>query len=212
MVNLDEWMEVYICASPANFDRVRFFFRSCLLQVRFLLGFGASFLTLSLILFFCAEASTGTVGQDGMSYLYSTPYLLPPSMAPIAFDPFSSLSSESPNHVLTPRQSTNDDSGCNCPSTISGGAIAGIVIGSIAGTLLLIWLWRTCMTTTALHEAEKTGAPVYTTRDGYPANEATTHHRRRRRRVSPYSEKGYGRRSSVGRGGDVRRPRRVYLA
>ncbi|CAI7678135.1 unnamed protein product [Penicillium pancosmium] len=29
-----------------------------------------------------------------------------------------------------------------CPSTISGGAIAGIVIGSIAGTLLVLWLWR----------------------------------------------------------------------
>ncbi|KAL4945895.1 hypothetical protein BDV06DRAFT_183558, partial [Aspergillus oleicola] len=132
--------------------------------------------------------------------------------APIAFFPFISLSSESPKQTLTPRQSTNDD-GCNCPSTISGGAIAGIVIGSIAGTLLLIWLWRTCMTTTAIHEAEKTGAPIYTSRDEYPANEATTHHRRRRRRSPIYSEKGYGRRSSVGRTrSDVKRPRKVYLA
>ncbi|KAL4791358.1 hypothetical protein BDV19DRAFT_370688 [Aspergillus venezuelensis] len=133
-------------------------------------------------------------------------------MAPIAFSPFESLSSESPNRILTPRQSTND-SGCDCPSTISGGAIAGIVIGSIAGTLLLIWLWRTCMTTSAIHEAEKTGAPLYTRSDGYSANEATTHHRRRRRRSPIYSEKGYGRRSSVGRTrSDVKRPRRVYVA
>ncbi|KAH7398031.1 hypothetical protein BKA64DRAFT_673388 [Cadophora sp. MPI-SDFR-AT-0126] len=31
----------------------------------------------------------------------------------------------------------NGSSSCNC---ISGGAIAGIVIGSIAGTLLILWL------------------------------------------------------------------------
>lgn len=40
------------------------------------------------------------------------------------------------NSPLAPRASGE------CPSTIGGGAIAGIVIGSIAGTLLVLWLWR----------------------------------------------------------------------
>ncbi|KAL2824806.1 hypothetical protein BDW59DRAFT_83094 [Aspergillus cavernicola] len=115
------------------------------------------------------------------------------------------------HHLLVPRQSTtNDNNSSSCPSTISGGAIAGIVIGSIAGTLLLIWLWRTCMTTSAIHEAEKTGAPVYVGSSGYPTNEATTAHYRKRRRRSPpvYAESyGGGRRSE-----SVRKPRKVYLA
>ncbi|KAL2798593.1 hypothetical protein BJX66DRAFT_333959 [Aspergillus keveii] len=126
----------------------------------------------------------------------------------------------STDHILNllPRQSTSDpsDSGgstsCSCPSTIGGGAIAGIVIGSIAGTLLLIWLWRTCMVTSAINEAEHTGTPVVVGNGGYPTNEATTHYRRRRRR-SPtyeYSEKPYRSRSGGDRG-SVRRPRRVYL-
>ncbi|KAL2841506.1 hypothetical protein BJX68DRAFT_172610 [Aspergillus pseudodeflectus] len=133
---------------------------------------------------------------------------LTPNQAPISTD-----------HILNllPRQSTSDsDSGgstsCSCPSTIGGGAIAGIVIGSIAGTLLLIWLWRTCMVTSAINEAEHTGTPVVVGNGGYPTNEATTHYRRRRRR-SPtyeYSEKPYRSRSGGDRG-SVRRPRRVYL-
>ncbi|KAL5334870.1 hypothetical protein BJX70DRAFT_402171 [Aspergillus crustosus] len=139
-------------------------------------------------------------------------------MAPISsssFSPFSSLNINNIRHLL-PRQSTtsdNDSSSCSCPSSISGGGIAGIVIGSIAGTLLLIWLWRTCMMQSAIHDAEKTGAPVMVS-NGYPTNEATTHYRRRRRRGSPvYSEKVYSGRSgrSAG-GGSVRRPKRVYVS
>ncbi|KAL4869710.1 hypothetical protein BDV12DRAFT_167530 [Aspergillus spectabilis] len=143
-------------------------------------------------------------------------------MAPItttSFSPFDSLNINNTPHLL-PRQSTSDPSdstSCSCPSTISGGGIAGIVIGSIAGTLLLIWLWRTCMMQSAIHDAEKTGAPVMVGNSGYPSNEATTHYRRRRRRGSPvYSEKGYAvggsRGRSAGGGGSVRRPRKVYLA
>lgn len=45
--------------------------------------------------------------------------------------------------ILFARQSA-DSSNSSCPSTISGGGIAGIVIGSIAGTLLLMWLWKLC--------------------------------------------------------------------
>ncbi|KAI9372119.1 hypothetical protein BJX61DRAFT_543003 [Aspergillus egyptiacus] len=107
---------------------------------------------------------------------------------------------------VLPRQSTSDSDSCSCPSTISGGGIAGIVIGSIAGTLLLIWLWRTCMTQEAIHDAETNGTPVAVS--GYPSHEATHHHRRRRRRspVGYYSD--YAEKPS----GSVRRPRRVYLA
>ncbi|KAL6235689.1 hypothetical protein BDW75DRAFT_132313 [Aspergillus navahoensis] len=120
----------------------------------------------------------------------------------------SSSSSTSTTHRLSSRQS-NSDTTCNCPNSLSGGAIAGIVIGSIAGTLLLIWLWRSCMTTEAVHEAEKTGAPLYTAPAGYPTNEATVHHRRRRRRSPVYADDPYARRSASG---SVRRPRRVYVA
>ncbi|KAL4878308.1 hypothetical protein BJY04DRAFT_114015 [Aspergillus karnatakaensis] len=138
-------------------------------------------------------------------------------MAPVtttSFSPFNPLSINSTPHLL-PRQSTtdSDSSSCSCPSSISGGGIAGIVIGSIAGTLLLIWLWRTCMMQSAIHDAEKTGAPVMVS-NGYPSNETSTHYRRRRRRGSPvYSEKMYhGSRGRSAGGGSVRRPRRVYLA
>ncbi|KAF5014842.1 hypothetical protein F66182_14036, partial [Fusarium sp. NRRL 66182] len=45
--------------------------------------------------------------------------------------------------TLHSRQSTTSTSD-TCPSSLSGGAIAGIVIGSIAGTLLIIWLIKSC--------------------------------------------------------------------
>ncbi|KAH7336683.1 hypothetical protein BKA65DRAFT_506925 [Rhexocercosporidium sp. MPI-PUGE-AT-0058] len=42
--------------------------------------------------------------------------------------------------TLLSRQSSNSSRGCNC---MSGGSIAGIVIGTIAGTLLILWLINT---------------------------------------------------------------------
>ncbi|KAL3964701.1 hypothetical protein ACCO45_001705 [Purpureocillium lilacinum] len=38
----------------------------------------------------------------------------------------------------------SSDSGGSSATTLSGGAIAGIVIGSIAGFLLLVWIYRSC--------------------------------------------------------------------
>ncbi|KAI1192451.1 hypothetical protein F5X97DRAFT_329626 [Nemania serpens] len=54
---------------------------------------------------------------------------------------------ESLTRILTIRQATTtviaDDTGTQ-GSVLSGGAIAGIVIGSIAGVLLLLWILRSC--------------------------------------------------------------------
>ncbi|KAE8380060.1 hypothetical protein BDV26DRAFT_258214 [Aspergillus bertholletiae] len=55
-------------------------------------------------------------------------------------------------NLLETRQTSSD----NCPDSISGGGIAGIVIGSIAGTLLLLWLWRVC----SLPGARGDGEPI----------------------------------------------------
>ncbi|KAI0452311.1 hypothetical protein F5B21DRAFT_483655 [Xylaria acuta] len=51
--------------------------------------------------------------------------------------------------VLTSRQATttvvSDDSSSSSSSpSLSGGAIAGIVVGTIAGVLLLLWIIRSC--------------------------------------------------------------------
>jgi len=47
---------------------------------------------------------------------------------------------------LVRRQSTGSDSNCPDQTTgLTGGAIAGIVIGSIFGLLLLLWIIRSCM-------------------------------------------------------------------
>ncbi|KAL4897780.1 hypothetical protein BDV59DRAFT_168526, partial [Aspergillus ambiguus] len=98
-------------------------------------------------------------------------------------------------NILQPRQQTSD-----CPSTISGGGIAGIVLGTIAGTLLILWLLRLC----SLPGARGGGVPDW----GYSTVGGTeTRHRRRRRRRSPsyyeYVEKPEHR--------SVRRPAKVYL-
>lgn len=46
-----------------------------------------------------------------------------------------------PRHAILQRVAdTTSSSSCNC---VSGGAIAGIVIGTIAGTLLILWLIHT---------------------------------------------------------------------
>ncbi|KAJ5198010.1 uncharacterized protein N7498_007127 [Penicillium cinerascens] len=94
-----------------------------------------------------------------------------------------------------------------CPSTISGGAIAGIVLGSIAGTLLVLWLWRVCQLPGAWSGG---GEPDV----GYRPPIARSSRGRRRRRsrgaYADYVEKP----PSVSRRyrDDVRRPQKVYIA
>ncbi|RDH15562.1 hypothetical protein M747DRAFT_309893 [Aspergillus niger ATCC 13496] len=94
------------------------------------------------------------------------------------------------NNLLSPRD--NPD----CPNTISGGGIAGIVLGTIAGTLLILWLWHLC----SLPGASSSGGSDYG-----EANLATSTTRRRRRRHSSptvyYLEKhpsGHGGGGSLG--------------
>lgn len=101
--------------------------------------------------------------------------------------------------LLMPRAS---EDGCNCPSTISGGGIAGIVIGSIAGTLLLLWLWRVCQLPGAWSGG---GEPDV----GYrPPITRSRGRRRRRSRGSTYVD--YVEKPvSTSR---VRRPAEVYLS
>ncbi|PWY72814.1 hypothetical protein BO83DRAFT_378757 [Aspergillus eucalypticola CBS 122712] len=113
-----------------------------------------------------------------------------------------------PLHQTTPNANTNNfltpRADPDCPNTISGGGIAGIVLGTIAGTLLIIWLWHLC----SLSGSSSSGGSDYG-----EANLATSTTRRRRRRHSSptvyYLEKHP---SGHGGGSSVRRPTKVYLS
>ncbi|KAF7137028.1 hypothetical protein CNMCM5793_006832 [Aspergillus hiratsukae] len=110
------------------------------------------------------------------------------------------------SNILQARQSTSSSDSCNCPDSISGGGIAGIVLGTIVGTLLLIWLFRVC----SLPGAPAGGDPADYGYSGGGGTEVRSTHRRRR--SSPltveYVEKpGRSRRHRD----DIRRPAKVYL-
>jgi hypothetical protein len=101
--------------------------------------------------------------------------------------------------TLAARQSTTTTAASNsCPNTISGGGIAGIVLGSIAGTLLLIWLWQMCRLPGAPANPEPEREVVYTRTS--PRSPSRRHRQRR-----SYAEKPRGYYD------DVRRPERVYI-
>jgi len=110
------------------------------------------------------------------------------------------------NSILEPRQSSGGD---NCPSTIGGGAIAGIVIGSIAGTLLILWLWRVFSLPAAWSGGD---TPDVGYRPPIVRSSASTRGRRKRRRPSgtyvDYAEKPTSTRRYRD---DVRRPAKVYM-
>nr|KMM67475.1 hypothetical protein CPAG_03809 [Coccidioides posadasii RMSCC 3488] len=81
-----------------------------------------------------------------------------------------------PSYFLKARQeapSPNNDNGCDC---LSGGAIAGIVIGSIAGFFLLYWLLKLAFDSTNTSET----VTYRTGRYDHPS--------RHRRRSSSYVE------------------------
>jgi len=93
-----------------------------------------------------------------------------------------------------------------CPSTISSGGIAGIVIGTMAGTLLLLWLWRLCRMPGVWTSSEPDV--------GYRPPVARSRGRRRRSTGSYVDviEKPSVSRSSRRYREDVRRPAKVYLS
>ena len=103
---------------------------------------------------------------------------------------------------IAARDSGND----GCPSTISAGGIAGIVIGTIAGTLLLLWLWRLCR----MPGVWSGGEPDV----GYRPPITRTRGRRRRSTGSYVDviEKPRVSRSTRRYRDDVRRPAKVYLS
>ncbi|KAH1661543.1 hypothetical protein KXX15_001130 [Aspergillus fumigatus] len=109
------------------------------------------------------------------------------------------------SNILQARQSTSSSDNCNCPNSISGGGIAGIVIGSIVGTLLLIWLFRVC----SLPGAWGGGEPDHGYSGGGGTEVRSTH---RRSRSSPSYVDCVDKLSRSRRyREDIRRPAKVYL-
>ncbi|KAI1407594.1 hypothetical protein F5Y13DRAFT_125176 [Hypoxylon sp. FL1857] len=108
--------------------------------------------------------------------------------------------------VLAARQGTTtvvaQDNG-NSSQTLSGGAIAGIVIGSIAGFLILLWIIRSCVNfrnpgawgTTFEPDNEKPPSSHYHASTRYPRE---THGHRSHSRHSHHSHRHHSpRRTSV---------------
>lgn len=124
-------------------------------------------------------------------------------MAPFAsFSPGTRLSNDQlvpatlTTRTLEPRQSPGGAAVCVPPdgTVLTGGALAGVILGTIAGTLLVLWLIKSCF---------NLGAPP-----GQPRETAWTHDvepvatRRRSSRHShhhrSHSHSGHSRRGSVG--------------
>ncbi|KAK0644145.1 hypothetical protein B0T16DRAFT_417216 [Cercophora newfieldiana] len=84
----------------------------------------------------------------------------------------------------------SDDDQATQAQTLTGGAIAGIVIGSIAGLLLLIWIFRSCSNLGAPPGAsENPGGEAWYdgVRDEYPPRHTHGHRTRSRSRHSHHS-------------------------
>jgi hypothetical protein len=115
----------------------------------------------------------------------------------------------------------NDNNDPDGAKTLTGGAIAGIVIGSIAGFLILVWIIRSCTNLGAPpgDEAEP-GRPWYgSVRDEYPPRHghAAAAERRGRSRGRSHSREyhhhhgGYHHHHHHGHGGSRSRSRRVSV-
>ncbi|VBB79622.1 Putative protein of unknown function [Podospora comata] len=126
-------------------------------------------------------------------------------MAPILFTHLPTLT----RNLLSPRQDnnpptvtiitgTNDDPPVTADpdetTTLTGGAIAGIVIGSIVGLLLLIWIIRSCTNLGAPpNKPAVPGKPWYgSVREEYPPRHTS-------RSRSRHSHRGHSRTRTVSR-------------
>ncbi|KAI0505706.1 hypothetical protein F5B22DRAFT_499792 [Xylaria bambusicola] len=98
---------------------------------------------------------------------------------------------QSTTTVITQEPSDNSDSSSSSPN-LSGGAIAGIVIGSIAGLLLLLWIIRSCTNMGKSNSWGRTFEPDHEKppprssqyRGDYPYHQETHHPRRSHSRHS----------------------------
>jgi hypothetical protein len=98
-----------------------------------------------------------------------------------------------------------DDDHADSAQTLTGGAIAGIVIGSIAGLLLLIWIFRSCSNLGAPPGAsENPGGQAWYdgVRDEYPPRH-TKGHRTRSRSHSRHSHHSHHHHHHPRRSGSV---------
>ncbi|KAK4234046.1 hypothetical protein C8A03DRAFT_38190, partial [Achaetomium macrosporum] len=110
--------------------------------------------------------------------------------------------------VVTGDTTTDSDTTSNDPddaNDLSGGAIAGIVIGAIAGFLILVWIIRSCTNLGAPPNSEaEPGRPWYgSVRDEYPPR----HRSRGRSRHSRRESYRHSRSHSGGHGGASSRSR-----
>lgn len=84
-----------------------------------------------------------------------------------------------PTRVLPRQETVTVTSQSNESSSLGGGAIAGIVVGSIAGLILLIWLIWSCMRLGAPPSRGGMGEADYSP-DYYGSHSPHRHHHHRR--------------------------------
>ncbi|KAI1421505.1 hypothetical protein F5Y12DRAFT_702759 [Xylaria sp. FL1777] len=108
--------------------------------------------------------------------------------------------------ILTSRQQATTtvvaDGGSSSNSNLSGGAIAGIVIGSIVGVLLLWWIIRSCMN---MGQPGAWGTTFEPEREKPPPRASTYH------ADTPYRRESHPRRSHHSHHHHSRSPRRVEV-